>query len=127
MFCALSYKFIFIGDKISANILKYEITPSLKANGRLRFAQNVALNRVREKGKPQWKISYKVLKEEEGYDKFLDISTYPTLIQLKYFLGRIYHCVTVIGKLILEVIFLLHFLSIKKIWTTVSLMTMKEK
>ena len=32
----------------------------------------------------------------------VDISQYPTLIQLKYFLGRIHHCVTVVGKFIFD-------------------------
>ena len=32
----------------------------------------------------------------------LDISPYPTLIQLEYFLGGIHHCVTVVGECIFE-------------------------
>ena len=34
---------------IAADYFKYEITPSLKANGRLKFDQDVAFNWVREK------------------------------------------------------------------------------
>ena len=37
MFCSLSYEFFFIEDKITANCFKDEVTPSLKANGRLKF------------------------------------------------------------------------------------------
>ena len=57
----------------------------------------------------------------------LDISPYPTLIQLKYFIGGIHYCVTVVGKWVLTVIFLLHFLSKMTIWTTVALIIMKKK
>ena len=32
----------------------------------------------------------------------LDTSTYTTFIQLKYFLGGIYHCVAVVGKWIFD-------------------------
>ena len=32
----------------------------------------------------------------------LDISPYPTLIQMKYFLGGIHHCVPVVGKWIFD-------------------------
>ena len=74
----------FIGDEISADFLKDEIEPSLKANARLKNTQDVALNRVRGKGKQQCKLSYKVLKEIYGYYPLIEISTYPTLIQLKY-------------------------------------------
>ena len=56
MLCLLPYIFYFIGDKISADILKDKITPLLKANDRLKLTQDVALNRVREKGKSQFKL-----------------------------------------------------------------------
>ena len=58
----MSYKFYFIGDKNAVDYFKEEITPSLKANYMLKFAQDVALNNIREKEKSQCKISYKVLK-----------------------------------------------------------------
>ena len=58
----------------------------------------MVLNRVREKEKPRCKLSYKLLKVEDGYDPLLDIYTYPTLIQLKYFLGGIHHFVSGVGK-----------------------------
>ena len=51
MFCTFSYSFYFIGDKIVADLFKDEIRPSLKENDRIKFAQDVALNNVREKGK----------------------------------------------------------------------------
>ena len=53
MFCSLSFEFYFIGDKIAANGFKYEISPLLKVNDRIVFSQDVVLNNVREKGKPQ--------------------------------------------------------------------------
>ena len=71
--------------------------------------------------------SHTVLKEEYVYDPWLDISLYPTLIQLKYYLDRIHHCVTVFGKCIFTVFFLLYFLSQKTIWTTVELLITKQK
>ena len=74
----------------------------LKANYRLKFAQDVALNLAREKVKPRSKISYKLLKEEYGYYPFIDTYPYPTLIHLKESLGRIHHCVTVVGKWIFD-------------------------
>ena len=52
MLCSLSSEFYFIGDKSYVDNLKDEITPSLQANDRLKFSQNVALNHVREKIKP---------------------------------------------------------------------------
>ena len=42
------------------------------------------------------------MKEEDGYDPSIEISPYPTLILLKYFLGDIQHCVTVVGKWIFD-------------------------
>ena len=52
MLCSLSSPLFFVVDKFSADYFKYEIAPSLKANGRLKFAQDVTFNRLREKGKP---------------------------------------------------------------------------
>ena len=46
----------FICDKIDADHFEYEITTLLKENDRLKFSQDVALNPVIEKEKPQWKI-----------------------------------------------------------------------
>ena len=45
---------------------------------------------------------YKLFKEEDGYEPLLEISPYSKLIQLKYFLGGISHCVTVVGKWIFD-------------------------
>ena len=102
LFCSFSSEFYFIGDKSSADHFKYKITPSLKENDRLKLAQDVALKRVREKGKPQCKLSYKILKEEYWYAPMLDISTNPTLIQLKGFICGIQNYVTVVGQWILQ-------------------------
>ena len=102
VFCLLSYSFYFIGDKMYADCFLDKTTPSLKANDRLKFYQDVAFNRVEEKGNPRCKISYKILKEEYGHDTLLDIYIYPTLIQLKYYLDGFQHCVTVVGKCIFD-------------------------
>ena len=102
VFCSLSYNFYFIGDKVADGYFKDEIIPSLKASNRLKFAQDVALNRVRDKEKPRCKLLYKVLKEEYGYDTLLDISPYPTMILLKEFLGGIHHFFSVVVKWIFD-------------------------
>ena len=80
MLYSLSYSFYLIGGKISADHFKDGITPSLKANDKLKFAQDVALNHVIDKGKLLYKLSYKLLKEENRYDTLLYIYPYPTLI-----------------------------------------------
>ena len=53
MFLSLSYVFFLVVDKIAADCFKDEISPSLKANNGLKFAQDVAFNCVRRKGKPR--------------------------------------------------------------------------
>ena len=53
---------------------------------------------VREKVKPGCELSYKLFHEEYGYDIWIDIYTFTTLIQLRNFLGGIHHCVTFFGK-----------------------------
>ena len=80
MFYSLLSVLFFIGDKISSDRLKDEIIPSIKENDRPKLSQDVALNHVREKLKPQCKLSYKVSKEKYGYDPLIDIYLYPTLI-----------------------------------------------
>ena len=97
MFCLLSSAFLFFGDKVSACRFKDEIIPSLKANYRLKSDRDVEKNHLIDKGKTRCKLSYKLFKEEYGYDTLLDISTYPTFIKLKDFPGGIHHCVTVLG------------------------------
>ena len=87
---------------MNAYSFKYEITPSLKENDRLKISQYTALNNAREKGKTRRKISYKVLKKEDECDPFLDIYPYPTLIQLEDYPGGIHYCATVVGKCIFE-------------------------
>ena len=42
------------------------------------------------------------MKEEDRYDKLIDISPYPTIFKLKDFLGGINHWVTVVGKWIFD-------------------------
>ena len=96
MFCS------FIGDKIASGHFKDEITPSLKADDKIKCFQGVALNRVRNKGKPRCKLSYKVLNEECIFFTSLDIFPYLILIQLKDSLGEIHHFVTVAGKCIFD-------------------------
>ena len=53
VFCSLLDSSYFIGDNISADFKKDEITPLLKANDRLKFDQDVAFYCVIEKGKPR--------------------------------------------------------------------------
>ena len=55
--------FFLVGDKISAERFRDEITTFLKANDWHNFSQDVTLNHVREKIKPRCKLSYKVLKK----------------------------------------------------------------
>ena len=50
VFCSFLAVFYFLGDKIAADHFKNEITSLLKANYRLKFAQNVEMNWVRDKG-----------------------------------------------------------------------------
>ena len=106
VFYLLSSEFYFIGDTIYSDSSKKEIAPLLKVNATLKFSQDAALNNVREKGKPQCKISYRVLKVEYVYDPLLDISPYSTLIQLKDNIDGIHHCVTVVSKWIFDSNFL---------------------
>ena len=47
MFYSFLSEFYFIGNKIDADLLKDEITPSLKANYGLKFSQDVASNHAR--------------------------------------------------------------------------------
>ena len=49
MFFFLASVFFFDGDKISVDCFKDAITPSLKANVRIKFAQDMAMNHVRAK------------------------------------------------------------------------------
>ena len=121
MFCSLSSVFYSIGDKIDADCFKYEIIPLVKANDRIKFDQDVTLNHVREKVKPRCKLLYKLFKEENVYDILLEVSPYPILIQLKYFLVRIDNCITVVGSWVFTVNFLFHFLSLKTTCTTIAL------
>ena len=46
VFCSLSYTFYSIGDKISADYFKDEVTPSLKTNDKLQFSPDVEINHV---------------------------------------------------------------------------------
>ena len=42
---------------------------------------------LRDKGKPRCKLSYYLFKENEGYDIWIEISLFPTIIQLTGFIG----------------------------------------
>ena len=52
MLCILSYEFYFISNKFSDD-LKKKLHLLLKAHDTLKFVQDVALNHIIEKGKPQ--------------------------------------------------------------------------
>ena len=60
------------------------------------------MNHLREKEKPRCKLSYKIFKEQDGYDPLIGIYLFPKVIQLKYFLGGVQHFVTVVGKWIFD-------------------------
>ena len=77
VFCSLLSEFFFVGDKIAANHFKDAIIPSLKANDRPKFSQDVEMNHAKEKVKTQCKNLYKAFKRKYGYDPLLDISTFP--------------------------------------------------
>ena len=74
----------------------------LNKKDKIELAHDAALNHVTEKEKPRCKLSYKLFKEQDGYDPLLDISTFSTLIQLKEFIDGVQHCVTVVGKWIFD-------------------------
>ena len=96
VFCLFQSEFFFVGDKISDVCFKDGITKSIEANCSHKFDQDVAINCVREKEKPRYKLSYRLFKEHYGYDSLLYISPFPTLIQLEEFICGIQHCVTVL-------------------------------
>ena len=60
VFCLLAYSFFFVGKKVALDRFEDHIIPSLKANNRLKFYLGVSLNHAREKGKLQYKLSYKL-------------------------------------------------------------------
>ena len=122
-----SSSFYFVGDKNSADCFKDDIKSSLKANGRFKFSPNVSVNHVIEKGKPQFKILYKVFEEEYGYDSLLDIFTFIELIQLKYFLLGSNIVLHLLVSLFFIVILILHFLSLVMIWTNVALIITEQR
>ena len=52
----------------------------LNKKDKIELAHDAALNHVTEKEKPRCKLSYKLFKEQDGYDPLLDISPFITLI-----------------------------------------------
>ena len=62
----------------------------------------MALNFVRDKGKPRYKLSYKLLQEKDGYVTLIKKCPFQTLIQLNQFLDGIQHYVTVVGKWVFD-------------------------
>ena len=87
----------------------------------------MAFNSVIDKGKLRYKILYKLLKEEYRYDILNYISTYPKWIHLKYFIGGINNCVTVVGKLVFDIDLTFTLPLTKVIWMTFELMITKQK
>ena len=51
-----------------------------------------------KKRKTRCKLSYKLFEEQYGYYLLRDIYPFPTLIQLKYFIGGIQYCVTIFRR-----------------------------
>ena len=60
------------------------------------------MNHIIDKVKPQGKLLYKLFKQQDVYDPLLCISPFPTLIQFKYLIGGIQHCVTVVSKWVFD-------------------------
>ena len=58
--CLLLYSIFFVGEKVSADCLKYYVIPKLTTKYRLKLVQNVALNNVIDKVKQRLKTSYKL-------------------------------------------------------------------
>ena len=104
-FTSLVIKFLMI-------ILKMKLHPRLrKIIGFKKNAQDVELNQVKEKGIIRVKLSFNVLKEKYGYIPLLEISPYPTLIQLNFFLVVSAIVVQLLLRGFFTVIFLWNFLS----------------
>ena len=57
--CSFLSIFLFFGEKAAADCSKDDIWPSLQGKYSIQFAPSAALNFVIEKGKPQWKRTYK--------------------------------------------------------------------
>ena len=53
---------------------------------------------MRDKENHDAKVSYKLFEDKYGYDTLLNIYPFPTLFQLKNFLGSIQFFLTVVGK-----------------------------
>ena len=88
-----------VGIILLDSMISYTIAIQQIQGGRvLKFAKYVTMNHVIYKGNPQFKLSYNIFKGKYRYDTLIEISPFPTLIQLKEFLGGIHHCVTVVGK-----------------------------
>ena len=51
MFSIHYHLIYFVGDKVAADHFKDEIIPLLKANDRLKYAQYVAMNHMKDTGK----------------------------------------------------------------------------
>ena len=98
----MSCVFLFVDDKVTVDFFKDEIRTFIKAKYRLKFFQDLVMNHVSDQVKPRFKIQYKLTEEQYSYDILFDISLFPTLIKLTYFLGWIQHFVTVIGKWVFE-------------------------
>ena len=98
----------------------------LKSNDRHKFTQYLAMKSVREEGKPQCKLSYKIFKDQYVYYPLLDIFPSPTIIRMKDFIGRIHNCIVLkfLVSGVLTVNSLLHFLSLEAIYSTVTIIKM---
>ena len=102
MFFSLLPALLFFSDKISVDSFKDESKNSLKENNTLKFALYVEFKNVMYNFKPQCKLSDELLEEEYEYNLLFTISTYPTLIKLKYFPDGIHYWVTVVSKWIFD-------------------------
>ena len=58
--CSLTYLFLFVGNKSSADNFKDAIKTFLKESYRLKNSKCMTMNHVTEKVKPQFKLSYNI-------------------------------------------------------------------
>ena len=67
------------------------------------------MNSLIDKVKPQWKLSYKLFKEEYGYYPLVNISPFPTLVRLKDFICVFHRFLTVVSKCTVDLDFAFAF------------------
>ena len=95
--CLLLYVFFFVGNKVTVDHSKDDIIPFIKEKDRIEFYPSIAMNHVREKGKPRLKLTYIIFKETYVYDSLLLIYPFLALINFTESLGGIRHFFTAVA------------------------------